>query len=238
MWGRESPAAARAFHRGGTDAHLRERPGLQLSFLPGTAWGAFSNFQPLPAPIAAGPWTFVTSEHRFTRPVNSRCAPRRPATHRRGPHGQGGGGHRPHPGSRHRSRLECAVRRRHALGAAPEARVERSRDRRSARRDGPSSHRGGLHARPLVGGQAPSPTATRARTSSAASGWSSAGSFATDDPASPLPCLGRPHPRRLPRRRRRCGSAPDRAADRRCAARPIDDRQLALRLQVWSAALL
>ena len=26
------------------------------------AWGAFSNFQPLTAPIAAGPWTFVTSE--------------------------------------------------------------------------------------------------------------------------------------------------------------------------------
>ena len=26
------------------------------------AWGAFSNFSPLAVPIAAGPWTFVTSE--------------------------------------------------------------------------------------------------------------------------------------------------------------------------------
>ena len=25
-------------------------------------WGAFSNFQPLAVPIAAGPWTFATSE--------------------------------------------------------------------------------------------------------------------------------------------------------------------------------
>ena len=28
-------------------------------------WGAFSNFAPLAAPIAAGPWTFVTSEHLY-----------------------------------------------------------------------------------------------------------------------------------------------------------------------------
>ena len=27
------------------------------------AWGTFSNFQPLAVPIAAGPWTFATSEH-------------------------------------------------------------------------------------------------------------------------------------------------------------------------------
>ena len=27
------------------------------------AWGAFSNFQPLAVPIAAGPWTLPTSEH-------------------------------------------------------------------------------------------------------------------------------------------------------------------------------
>ena len=26
------------------------------------AWGAFSNFQPLAVPIAAGPWSFATSE--------------------------------------------------------------------------------------------------------------------------------------------------------------------------------
>ena len=26
------------------------------------AWGEFSNFAPLAAPIAAGPWTFTTSE--------------------------------------------------------------------------------------------------------------------------------------------------------------------------------
>ncbi|MCY3671545.1 MAG: NADAR family protein [Alphaproteobacteria bacterium] len=28
-------------------------------------WGAFSNFAPLAAPIAAGPWTFPTSEHLY-----------------------------------------------------------------------------------------------------------------------------------------------------------------------------
>ena len=30
--------------------------------LTNAAWGAFSNFQPLAVPIAAGPWTFATSE--------------------------------------------------------------------------------------------------------------------------------------------------------------------------------
>ena len=30
-----------------------------------TAWGAFSNFQPLPVPIAAGPWTFAASESLY-----------------------------------------------------------------------------------------------------------------------------------------------------------------------------
>ena len=29
------------------------------------AWGEFSNFAPLAAPIAAGPWTFPTSEHLY-----------------------------------------------------------------------------------------------------------------------------------------------------------------------------
>ena len=29
------------------------------------AWGEFSNFAPLAAPIAAGPWTFATSEHLY-----------------------------------------------------------------------------------------------------------------------------------------------------------------------------
>ena len=29
------------------------------------AWGAFSNFQPLPVPIVAGPWTFGTSEAAY-----------------------------------------------------------------------------------------------------------------------------------------------------------------------------
>ena len=28
-------------------------------------WGAFSNFQPLAAPIAAGPWTFASTEHLY-----------------------------------------------------------------------------------------------------------------------------------------------------------------------------
>ena len=29
------------------------------------AWGAFSNFQPLPVPIVAGPWALPTSEHLY-----------------------------------------------------------------------------------------------------------------------------------------------------------------------------
>ena len=29
------------------------------------AWGAFSNFQPLPVPIVAGPWSFGTSEAAY-----------------------------------------------------------------------------------------------------------------------------------------------------------------------------
>jgi len=29
------------------------------------SWGEFSNFFPLAVPIAAGPWTFVTSEHLY-----------------------------------------------------------------------------------------------------------------------------------------------------------------------------
>ena len=29
------------------------------------AWGGFSNFAPLAVPIAAGPWTFSTSEHLY-----------------------------------------------------------------------------------------------------------------------------------------------------------------------------
>ena len=29
------------------------------------AWGELSNFQPLAVPIAAGPWTFATSEHAY-----------------------------------------------------------------------------------------------------------------------------------------------------------------------------
>ena len=28
-------------------------------------WGAYSNFQPLPLPIAAGPWSFKSSEHLY-----------------------------------------------------------------------------------------------------------------------------------------------------------------------------
>ena len=152
MWGRESPAAARAFHRGGTDAHLRERRGLRLSLPPGRV----GCVQQLPAP--SGPHRRRPLDLRhvgISLPgVQVRWAARRPATDRRGAHGQGGGGHRPNPGSRHRSRLERAARRRHALGAAPEARGERSRDRRASRRDRRPPHRGGVGARTLVGRQA------------------------------------------------------------------------------------
>ena len=37
---------------------------MRLSFLQ-RGLGAFSNFQPLPVPIAAGPWTFATSESLY-----------------------------------------------------------------------------------------------------------------------------------------------------------------------------
>ena len=35
------------------------------------AWGELSNFQPLAVPIAAGPWTFATSEHAYLPAMHS-----------------------------------------------------------------------------------------------------------------------------------------------------------------------
>ena len=58
------------------------------------AWGELSNFHPLAAPIAAGPFRF-----RYERgPVSGgevRRPPRRPAAHRRGADAEGRGRHRP-----------------------------------------------------------------------------------------------------------------------------------------------
>ena len=78
-------------------------------------------------------------------------APQRPATHRRGAHGEGGGVYRTHAGPRHRPRLERPARRRHALGAAHDARGQQGRNRRGAGRDRRPARRRGLDPRPLVG---------------------------------------------------------------------------------------
>ena len=113
-------------------------------------WGAFSNFQPLAVPITAGPWTFATSEHAYQA-----CKfPARPDVQQRiadAPTAERGGGDRTHAGSRHRPRLERPTCRRHALGAAHEARGEPGRNRRGAGRDRRPPHRRGLDARSLVG---------------------------------------------------------------------------------------
>ena len=77
-------------------------------------------------------------------------APRHPATHRRSAHGEGGSGHRTHAGPQHRPRLERPTCRRHALGAAHEARGQPSRNRRGANRDRrPAHRRGSGHMRAL-----------------------------------------------------------------------------------------
>ena len=54
------------------------------------AWGAFSNFQPLAVPIAAGPWTFSTGEAlyqaaKFAAPPTSSSASRTPRRRARPP---------------------------------------------------------------------------------------------------------------------------------------------------------
>ena len=77
-------------------------------------------------------------------------SPRHPATHRRSADGEGGSGHRTHAGPRHRPRLERPTCRRHALGAAYEARGQPGRNRRGANRDRQPAHRRGSgHMRAL-----------------------------------------------------------------------------------------
>ena len=77
-----------------------------------------------PGPKREMPFAVKSMPQRHgTQPVRARA--------RRVPHG----GHRTHAGPRHRPRMERLARRRHALGAAHEARGERSRDRRGAGRD-------------------------------------------------------------------------------------------------------
>ena len=114
------------------------------------AWGAFSNFQPLGVPIAAGPWTFFTSEAVYqaakfgTRPDVQQRIAEAPTAREAAAIGRT-------PGSRHRSRLERPARRRHALGAAPETRGQRGRDRRGAGRDRRPAHRRGVARDPWWG---------------------------------------------------------------------------------------
>ena len=91
------------------------------------AWGAFSNFAPLAAPIAAGPWTFSTSEHLYQAAKFGAA----PAVQRRiagAPTAREAGRHRARHGRRPRPALERAAGERHALGAAHEARSQRRRD--------------------------------------------------------------------------------------------------------------
>ena len=199
------------------------------------AWGAFSNFQPLPAPIAAGPWTFATSESLYQackfagRPdVQQRIAEAPTA------------------------REAAAIGRTPGLGIDPgwnAQRVDVMRWVLRLKREANEAEIDALLAatgdRPIVevsardpgGEQSQSPGATRATTSSAGCGWNCASSFATETrPPAPVPgstasaSAASPPPslRKRPRR----------AADRRCAARPIGDRHRARRLKVWSAALL
>ena len=126
-------------------------------------WGAFSNFQPLAVPIAAGPWTFFTSEAIY-QAGKFGTRPDRPATHRRSADAEGGRRHRPHAGPRHRPGLERPARRRHALGAVPEAGGEPGRNRRGAGRNPRPAHRRGVRARLVVGRPGLSRTATRDET--------------------------------------------------------------------------
>ena len=114
-------------------------------------WGAFSNFQPLAVPIAAGPWMFRSRPKALYQAAKVRRTPRRSAAHRRSADAGAGRRHRPHHGSGHRPRLERPARRRHALGAAPEARGQPGRDRHAPLRNRRPPHRRGLHPRPLVG---------------------------------------------------------------------------------------
>ena len=148
--------------------------------------------QQLPAPGGPDPGRPLDVPERpstFIKPASSPPDRNIQQRNRRSADGEGGRSHRPHAGSRHRSRLERAACRRHALGAAHEARGERGRDRCGARRHRRPAHRRRVCARPLGGAHGPSPAASRAGTSSDASGWSSASSFATTPPP-PTPATG------------------------------------------------
>ena len=165
-------------------------------------WGAFSNFQPLAVPIAAGPWTFPTSEHAYQA-----CKfPARPDVQQRiaeAPTAREAAAIGRTPGLGIDPRLEPPARRRHALGAAHEARGQRDRDRRGARRDRRPAHRRGLDARSVVG-RSPrrGPLRGQERPRTALDGAAPAAS--RPRPRGPLRRLARPNPRRSPRRRHCC----------------------------------
>ena len=146
-----------------------------------TTWGAFSNFQPLAVPIAAGPWTFATSEHAYQA-----CKfPARPDVQQR-------------IAEAPTAREAAAIGRTPGLGLDPGWNAQRVDVMRWVLRMKREANRAAIDAvlaatgdRPIVEvstrdpwwGARPSPTATRAGTSSDGSGWSSASSFAIGEPA-------------------------------------------------------
>ena len=79
------------------------------------AWGAFSNFQPLAVPIAAGPWTFATSGTRLPG-GQVRRRPRRAAADCERPDGARSRRHRAQPEPRHGPALDRPAGERDALG--------------------------------------------------------------------------------------------------------------------------
>ena len=171
------------------------------------AWGAFSNFQPLAVPIAAGPWLISSSESLYqsakfaARPDIQQRIAAAPTAREAATLGRTSW-------PRHRPRLERPARPRHALGSAHEARGQPGPNRRAAVRHRRPPHRRGFDARPLVGRAArrrplrgqECPRTPLDGTPPAPSRERSGG---------PLRRLGRPHPRRPPGRpRRRCGYRP------------------------------
>ena len=159
---------------------------LRISFQPGDLGRAQRLLVPArtdrPRPLAL----LLVRGAPSTRKV--RRAPVYPTADRRSADAYGG--HRPHPGSRHRHRLERAAHGHDAPGASHEARGEPNANRRGARnnrRPGPSSR---SRHEILVGAHVPSLAATKAGASSGGSGWSSASTFETATPP-PAPTLER-----------------------------------------------
>ena len=119
---------------------------LRISFQPGDLGRAQRLLVPArtdrPRPLAL----LLVRGAPSTRKV--RRAPVYPTADRRS--ADADGGHRPHPGSRHRHRLERAAHGHDAPGASHEARGEPNANRRGARNNRRPAHRRGLDTRYLV----------------------------------------------------------------------------------------